>query len=83
MRGATKLISHLADRDAISIHAPHAGRDGNDAIAAALTCQFQSTRPMRGATDYADVVRKTLAISIHAPHAGRDASIFLIASSIP
>ena len=58
--------------DAISIHAPHMGRDG-DSIRLHLTGQgFQSTRPIWGATLYRQKYMSGSFISIHAPHMGRD-----------
>ena len=35
---------------AISIHAPHTGRDKEDSVMLETVLQFQSTRPIRGAT---------------------------------
>ena len=55
----------------ISIHAPHAGSDG-EVLLAVHTLKFQSTLPMRGATLTACTCCKVSQISIHAPHAGSD-----------
>ena len=50
MRGATLALMDSGDQTDISIHAPHAGRDGDTKAAFAPSHEFQSTRPMRGAT---------------------------------
>ena len=50
MRGATNDWGTGSFDWEISIHAPHAGRDGSDTEAPASLFRFQSTRPMRGAT---------------------------------
>ena len=50
MRGATFPSSVAYAWVAISIHAPHAGRDGITGSPALHAAGFQSTRPMRGAT---------------------------------
>ena len=65
---------------AISIHAPHTGRD-LFRLSRLLWCLiFQSTRPIRGATlDHPDKYQYSF-ISIHAPHTGRDL-IFWVPSS--
>ena len=72
MRGATPMRRDALCLVLISIHAPHAGRDVERALALTRELIFQSTRPMRGAT--ANLVRGVVKIhiSIHAPHAGRD-----------
>ena len=56
----------------ISIHAPHAGRDGMGTPSFTSVTVFQSTRPMRGATPQLPPHLCHIDISIHAPHAGRD-----------
>ena len=56
----------------ISIHAPHAGRDGGIKKMYTYYETFQSTRPMRGATKRIAEPIHNVSISIHAPHAGRD-----------
>ena len=56
----------------ISIHAPHAGRDGGVGFLVEWDNTFQSTRPMRGATFRYPPEIVFQAISILAPHAGRD-----------
>ena len=58
---------------AISIHAPHTGRDETDGkwLWGGLSI-FQSTRPIRGATTFTLSIQLTGNISIHAPHTGRD-----------
>ena len=50
MRGATPRSWPCSWPPTISIHAPHAGRDYGQVVAAQQQLQFQSTRPMRGAT---------------------------------
>ena len=49
------------NRNVISIHAPHAGRDGVNIKIIDKLILFQSTRPMRGATiiDAKIMVRRT------------------------
>ena len=41
---------------AVSIHAPHAGRDRAMYVAAWMGDTFQSTRPMRGATEITAII---------------------------
>ena len=61
------------NRQKISIHAPHAGRDSWSSSNHLTPIGFQSTRPMRGATSWLSTGNLLeLVISIHAPHAGRD-----------
>ena len=62
------------NRNVISIHAPHAGRDGVNIKIIDKLILFQSTRPMRGATPQTAYAINDDGISIHAPHAGRDPS---------
>ena len=50
MRGATVSYEDAVSAIDISIHAPHAGRDGPQLAALLTAVLFQSTRPMRGAT---------------------------------
>ena len=50
MRGATQTTDAVLPVIRISIHAPHAGRDYQEALAEWSEAIFQSTRPMRGAT---------------------------------
>ena len=71
MRGATINPYHAHDCTIVSIHAPHAGRDGAE-LRKYLADMFQSTRPMRGATRVPIRGRDFRMVSIHAPHAGRD-----------
>ena len=80
MRGATARLVHARQVSlAISIHAPHAGRDGKSMNLTAARELFQSTRPMRGATAVVCVQEPLTLISIHAPHAGRDSAQRLLA----
>ena len=72
MRGATIRALRQRDALAISIHAPHAGRDMAGDMDLLFSYKFQSTRPMRGATISGGDLRFCPLISIHAPHAGRD-----------
>ena len=57
---------------AISIHAPHTGRDCCKPRRKKSYCTFQSTRPIRGATFPHLRFCPATGISIHAPHTGRD-----------
>ena len=51
MRGATAgRVRQRGTDGAISIHAPHAGRDDHGLNLLKIILEFQSTRPMRGAT---------------------------------
>ena len=51
IRGATAGAGiGPAAQDAISIHAPHTGRDSLNFLSISKVCEFQSTRPIRGAT---------------------------------
>ena len=72
MRGATSKAFCSQQPYHISIHAPHAGRDGIKVNIHIGEVLFQSTRPMRGATLVSQSTAETITISIHAPHAGRD-----------
>ena len=72
LRGATGRCLFLFRRLRISIHAPLAGCDLLDALAAALPDKFQSTHPLRGATSGYVLVEHDGKISIHAPLAGCD-----------
>ena len=54
MRGATPVPRADGQRQAISIHAPHAGRDSMRSCRRLSRWSFQSTRPMRGATGQID-----------------------------
>ena len=71
-RGATLGFSRPVAPEAVSIHAPHAGRDVPGFIDEFLEYGFQSTRPTRGATGNRNSLPPILLVSIHAPHAGRD-----------
>ena len=58
---------------AISIHAPHTGRDTSVPAVSWGFALFQSTRPIRGATGaFLISFYARPFISIHAPHTGRD-----------
>ena len=72
LRGATINADPYRLDDAISIHAPLAGRDHDRGYAPIYARQFQSTRPLRGATKHHPDVGRRRLISIHAPLAGRD-----------
>ena len=73
IRGATSRKARSERSTAISIHAPHTGRDTAAACRAWSRRGFQSTRPIRGATRPAlNENREKIIISIHAPHTGRD-----------
>ena len=70
MRGGT-FVSITTDPSAIiSIHPPHAGRDGFIPPFAATTWKFQSTRPMRGGTTQACDTRNTVQFQSTRPMRG-------------
>ena len=50
VRGATRNDEKVTRSEAVSIHAPHTGRDHGMGDFPAFWVGFQSTRPMRGAT---------------------------------
>ena len=75
MRGATLAVFCNYALLCISIHAPHAGCDGNHDCGCTARVRFQSTHPMRGATGNEAEVKSICKISIHAPHAGCDVQI--------
>ena len=81
MRGATPSSTVIPSKTSISIHAPHAGRDGGVPAPSPDPVPFQSTRPMRGATPCPCSSWTLSCISIHAPHAGRDRVV--LARQIP
>ena len=56
----------------ISIHAAHAGSDGEQSCFPNILLVFQSTLPMRAATQGSPALFAKLQISIHAAHAGSD-----------
>ena len=74
MRGATVIENLQEAVDDVSIHAPHAGRDGYATLVYTVAQPFQSTRPMRGATGVLCERVGAFCVSIHAPHAGRDST---------
>ena len=51
VRGATQTNQGKLAQEAVSIHAPRAGRDAHRAANQVLRRMFQSTRPVRGATN--------------------------------
>jgi len=57
MRGETRDFSHGAVIKTISIHSPHAGRDGWMAKNWSRERRFQSTLPMRGETEAENIIR--------------------------
>ena len=73
IRGATVVHAVVAAAIAISIHAPHTGRDSGSCWRYSRRGLFQSTRPIRGATLQEGRAADAGRISIHAPHTGRDA----------
>ena len=74
MRGATQLTPLFHASDSISIHAPHAGRDADDAVQIAGDLVISIHAPHAG-RDFSYAIMSALPqISIHAPHAGRDLS---------
>ena len=78
MRGETPAEGREEGWKLISIHSPHAGRDGLAAGKGGLSWQFQSTLPMRGETNPSLKYLPTLKlISIHSPHAGRDQKLLI------
>ena len=66
------VVALPGDSKAISIHAPHMGRDGAYEWKVGGMMPFQSTRPIWGATRIHRVHPAQRGISIHAPHMGRD-----------
>ena len=72
IRGATSRSYCRFFHWAISIHAPHTGRDDAALGFGSGNGQFQSTRPIRGATSSWLSTTVMSSISIHAPHTGRD-----------
>ena len=50
LRGATRVLSIVKNKEGISIHAPLAGCDGSCASTRNWKSGFQSTHPLRGAT---------------------------------
>ena len=72
MRGETIPIPSQYAEVSISIHSPHAGRDGILFTMCTRGSIFQSTLPMRGETRHARGLVSLVCISIHSPHAGRD-----------
>ena len=73
MRGATSTHNLFITRTCISIHAPHAGRDGMSRCSHPAQPSISIHAPHAG-RDPAAPKQKALVllISIHAPHAGRD-----------
>ena len=72
MRGATKIFPTMQRRSPISIHAPHAGRDGVLGPCSYQNTYFNPRAPCGARPHVRDGQLKAAAISIHAPHAGRD-----------
>ena len=72
MRGATCVSTNSNRYRSISIHAPHAGRDGR--LASTLFAENISIHAPHAGRDGRchHVPHPALRISIHAPHAGRD-----------
>ena len=78
MRGVTVPVFDSINKEAISIHTPHARRDVTLYIPNSYTIQFQSTRLMRGVTlKILHAAFTPYIISIHTPHARRDLYIVL------
>ena len=73
MRGATAVLQAGLRFKRISIHAPHAGRDGRGLVAKQEDGMISIHAPHAGRDDD-DFKSKATGekISIHAPHAGRD-----------
>ena len=61
-----------AAQDAISIHAPHTGRDLGPRSRKGLKLHFNPRAPYGARLCFALVIRLIKGISIHAPHTGRD-----------
>ena len=72
MRGATKAIQSATVASSISIHAPHAGCDGQLLFHFAIVWYFNPRTPCGVRHDMQDTWTDTISISIHAPHAGCD-----------
>ena len=72
MRGATSGDFWEIPKDEISIHAPHAGRDGGDLGHLRLHSDFNPRAPCGARLVAQHQWELATDISIHAPHAGRD-----------
>ena len=72
MRGATKELNYGSYCRYISIHAPHAGRDGSDRSTISIHSNFNPRAPCGARHVYNAAHSQHIGISIHAPHAGRD-----------
>ena len=72
MRGATVVGRDTFFSDDISIHAPHAGRDGCKIDDAPIFKHFNPRAPCGARRAYMQRPERERKISIHAPHAGRD-----------
>ena len=71
MRGATNLAGRDKLTFAVSIHAPHAGRDAH--LQRVVNSEYVSIHaPHAGRDDETDYIDAEAVVSIHAPHAGRD-----------
>ena len=70
VRGATVGDGDGVADEAVSIHAPHAGRDCRDTDLHAPVWVFQSTRPMRGATIVSNFVGSTMRFQSTRPMRG-------------
>ena len=60
VRGATERTRGMRFTQAVSIHAPRAGRDRASSSARSIQSKFQSTRPVRGATQILYYIQKSL-----------------------
>ena len=72
MRGATAAAEDIERHGAISIHAPHAGRDRTCHSEVILDIDISIHAPHAGRDNSTGDVYDNCEISIHAPHAGRD-----------
>ena len=72
MRGATVHPQLACPRMGISIHAPHAGRDGHQGSDIGNDSDFNPRAPCGARQNCPMQVGYDVEISIHAPHAGRD-----------
>ena len=76
-QGATVRVFHFLGRDTVSIHAPHAGGDGDwdSFIGQVFTVSIHAPHAGGDVGQAIGHIAK-MSVSIHAPHAGGDAELF-------
>ena len=72
MRGATVGFVIVGQRETISIHAPHTGRDWAAKVRPRVIILISIHAPHTGRDSMGRKLRDLGEISIHAPHTGRD-----------